>query len=123
MAGLAGALGATLSSLCCILPLAIILFGLGSGAFMAVTMEYQAIFIPVGALSLAMGYRAYFAERRRCAELRCRLAGGRLTLAVLILSTIVVGTAAALVLLPAVTADLLAWAVGRSGSGGMPMGQ
>jgi hypothetical protein len=33
--------GAVLSSLCCLLPLAVILLGLGSGAFMAVTMQYQ----------------------------------------------------------------------------------
>jgi hypothetical protein len=30
-----------LSSLCCLLPLAVIVLGLGSGAFMAVTMRYR----------------------------------------------------------------------------------
>ena len=33
--------GAVLSSLCCLLPLAVILLGLGSGAFMAVTMQHR----------------------------------------------------------------------------------
>lgn len=30
-----------LSSLCCLLPLAVIVLGLGGGAFMAVTMRYR----------------------------------------------------------------------------------
>jgi hypothetical protein len=37
----AAGLGALLSSLCCLLPLAVIVLGLGSGAFMAVTMQYR----------------------------------------------------------------------------------
>jgi hypothetical protein len=49
-AGLAAWVGAALSSLCCLLPLAIIVLGLGSGAFMAVTMQYRWILIPTGGL-------------------------------------------------------------------------
>jgi hypothetical protein len=33
--------GVLLSSLCCSLPLAVILLGLGGGAFTAVTMQYR----------------------------------------------------------------------------------
>jgi hypothetical protein len=40
-AGVAAAAGAFLSSLCCLLPLTVIALGLGSGAFMAVTMQYR----------------------------------------------------------------------------------
>lgn len=40
-AGIAAWVGAGLSSLCCLLPLSIIVLGLGSGAFMAVTMQYR----------------------------------------------------------------------------------
>lgn len=40
-AGVAAWIGAILSSLCCLLPLAVILLGLGSGAFMAVTMQLR----------------------------------------------------------------------------------
>jgi hypothetical protein len=39
--GAAAWAGALLSSLCCLLPLAVIVLGLGSGAFMAVTMQYR----------------------------------------------------------------------------------
>jgi len=38
-ASLAAWTGALLSSLCCLLPLAVIVLGLGSGAFMAVTIR------------------------------------------------------------------------------------
>jgi hypothetical protein len=40
-AGAAAWAGALLSSLCCLLPLAVIVLGLGSGAFMAATMQYR----------------------------------------------------------------------------------
>src|SRR6266851_1897715 len=40
-AGVAALAGAVLSSLCCLLPLTVIALGLGSGAFMAVTMQYR----------------------------------------------------------------------------------
>jgi len=40
-AGGAAWAGAVLSSLCCLLPLTVIALGLGSGAFMAVTMQYR----------------------------------------------------------------------------------
>src|SRR5215510_13874551 len=33
--------GAALASLCCLLPLTVIVLGLGSGAFMATTMQYR----------------------------------------------------------------------------------
>src|SRR2546425_5801540 len=51
-AGVAAWFGAALSSLCCLLPLAVIVLGLGSGAFMAVTMQYRWILIPAGAIGV-----------------------------------------------------------------------
>lgn len=55
-AGLVAWAGAVLPSLCCLLPLAVIVLGLGSGGFMAVTMPYRWIFIPVGVLGVAAGF-------------------------------------------------------------------
>ena len=115
-AGLAAWAGAALSSLCCLLPLGVIVLGLGSGAFMAVTMQYRWILIPAGVLGLATGFALYARERRRCARLACRMAGSRLTLALLILATLVVSAAIALDQLPELTSDLIAWA-----SGDVPM--
>jgi hypothetical protein len=107
-AGLAAWAGAALSSLCCLLPLAVIVLGLGSGAFMAVTMQYRWILIPAGILGVTTGFVMYVRERRRCAQLACRMAGSRLTLALLIVASFVVATSIALDRFPEMTSDLLA---------------
>lgn len=111
-ASLAAWAGAALSSLCCLLPLGVIVLGVGSGAFMAVTMQYRWILIPAGVLGVVAGFALYVRERLRCARLACRMAGSRLTLALLILAAIVVSAAIALDRLPELTADLIAWASG-----------
>jgi len=86
--GVTAWLGALLSSLCCLLPLAVIILGLGSGAFMAVTMQYRWILIPTGVVGVVSGFVLYVRERRRCAALACRMAGRRVTLALLILASV-----------------------------------
>src|SRR5437899_7480741 len=90
-AGVAAWLGVALSSLCCLLPLTIIVLGLGSGAFMAATMQYRWILIPAGVLGVMTGFVLYVRERRRCEALACRMAGSRGTLALLILASILGG--------------------------------
>jgi hypothetical protein len=107
-AGIAAWVGAGLSSLCCLLPLSIIVLGLGSGAFMAVTMQYRWILIPAGVIGVVTGFMLYVRERRRCDAAACRMAGGRVTLALLILATLVVSTSIALDRFPELTSDLLA---------------
>src|SRR2546427_10746894 len=54
-AGVAAWLGAALSSLCCLLPLTIIVLGLGSGAFMAVPMRDPGVLVPAGGLGDVAG--------------------------------------------------------------------
>ena len=83
-AGVAAWVGALLSSLCCLLPLTVIALGLGSGAFMAVTMQYRWILIPTGVLGVLAGFALYMRERRRCEALACDMAGGRTTWALLV---------------------------------------
>ena len=107
-AGVTAWAGALLSSLCCLLPLAVIVLGLGSGAFMAVTMRYRWLLIPAGIVGVATGFVLYFRERRRCAALACRMAGGRITLALLVVASLVVGTSIVLDRFPGFTSDLLA---------------
>src|SRR3989442_7226889 len=107
-AGVAAWIGAALSSLCCLLPLTIIVLGLGSGAFMAVTMQYRWILIPAGVLGVGAGFVLYVRERRRCAALACRMAGSRLTLALLVAACAVVATSIVLDRFPEMTSDLLA---------------
>jgi hypothetical protein len=81
--------GAFAASLCCLLPLAVMVLGLGSGAFMATTMRYQWMLLPLGILAVTAGYVWYFRERRRCQGLVCTMAGGRLNLVALGLATAV----------------------------------
>src|SRR5215472_15272925 len=107
-AGVVAWLGATLASLCCLLPLTVILLGLGSGAFMATTMQYRWLLVPSGIVGIVAGFVLYIRERRRCNALACRMAGSRVTLALLIVATLVVTGAIVLDRYPEFTSDLLA---------------
>jgi len=109
--------GAVLSSLCCLLPLAVIVLGLGSGAFMATTIRYRWLLIPAGVLGIAAGFVLYARERRRCDARGCRMAGSRVTLAGLIVASAVVAASIVLDRFPEMTSDLLAHLAGDSPSG------
>lgn len=120
-AGVVAWAGAVLSSLCCLLPLAVIALGLGSGAFMAVTMQYRWILIPAGVAGVAAGFALYVRERRRCSALACRMAGTRTTLALLVLASLVVVTSIVLDRFPEMTSDLLAGLTDGGAHGGADM--
>ncbi len=60
LGGLAGVVGAILASLCCLLPLTVVLLGVGSGAFMATTMAYRAV--SEGAAGVDMGRNIFQSE-------------------------------------------------------------
>ena len=85
-----------------------IALGLGSGAFMAVTMQYRWVLIPAGIAGVLPGLVLYVRERRRCDALACRMAGSRVTLAALVLAAVIVTTSIVLDQLPEMTSDLLA---------------
>ena len=106
-AGAVAWVGAALSSLCCLLPLTVIVLGLGSGAFMAVTMHYRWLLIPAGVAGVVTGFVLYVRERQRCAALACRMAGGRFTLSLLIVASLIVATSIVLDRFPDFTSDLL----------------
>ena len=107
-AGLVAWVGAVLASLCCLLPLTLIVLGLGSGAFMATTMQYRWLLVPAGIIGIAAGFVMYVRERRRCDALACRMAGSRITLGLLIVASVVVTAAVVLDRFPEFTSDLLA---------------
>jgi len=109
--------GAVVSSLCCVLPLAIVLLGLGSGAFMATTMQYTAVFVPFGVISVSAGFYLHLRERRRCARAGCSMAGSSLNLILLSASALVVALALFFTLFPALSSEILLWASGGSGAG------
>src|SRR5215510_8683831 len=107
-AGVVAWVGAALASLCCLFPLTVIVLGLGSGAFMATTMQYRRLLVPAGVVGIVAGFVLYIRERRRCDALACRMAGSRITLALLIVATLVVTAAVVLDRYPEFTSDLLA---------------
>src|SRR5215470_17312457 len=107
-AGVVAWVGAALASLCCLLPLTVIVLGLGSGAFMATTMHYRWLLVPAGIIGIVTGFILYVRERRRCDALACRMAGSRVTLALLIMASLVVTTAIVLDRFPEFTSSLLA---------------
>ena len=98
---------AIVASLCCVLPLAVVLLGLGSGAFMMYTMKYSYIFIPIGVVGVSLGYFFYFREKKKCDALSCRMAAGKFNLIMLVFSTIVVLMAISFYLFPGLIAPLL----------------
>jgi hypothetical protein len=106
-AGVVSFSSAIVASLCCLLPLVVVLLGLGSGAFMMVTMQYRAIFLPVGVIGVGAGYYLYVRERRRCTKLSCALVGGKTNLTLLALATVMVAAALILDLFPDVTSGFL----------------
>ncbi|MCI0410574.1 MAG: hypothetical protein L0191_18775, partial [Acidobacteria bacterium] len=89
-AGFLGVVAAGISSLCCLLPLAIVVLGLGTGAFMSTTMKYRNILIPVGVIGVFLGWFLYGRERRRCHTDRCWMTAGPLNLGLLFLATLIV---------------------------------
>jgi len=98
---------AIVASLCCLLPLLVIILGLGSGAFMMYTMRYSSIFIPAGIVGVSIGYILFFKEKGKCDAMGCRMAGKNLNLALLIIATAMVTIAILLQIFPEFTASLL----------------
>ncbi len=115
-AGVVAWVGAALASLCCLLPLTVIVLGLGSGAFMATTMRYRWLLVPAGIIGVTASFILFLRERRRCDALACRMAGSRTTLALLILAGFVVTTTIVLDRFPEFTSDLLARVMSRDQS-------
>ena len=106
-AGIVSFSAAIVASLCCLLPLAVVILGLGSGAFMMVTMQYRSIFLPTGVIGVALGYLLHFCEKRRCNSLGCSFVGRKTNLAILLIATVVVSIAIILDIFPALTSEIL----------------
>lgn len=106
-AGLVSFSSAFIASLCCLLPLAVVLLGLGSGAFMMVTMQFRPVFLPIGVIGVTLGYYLYFKEKRRCAESGCAFVGKRLNLALLGLASVMLVAELLLIIFPEFLSKLL----------------
>ncbi|GIX48421.1 MAG: hypothetical protein KatS3mg131_2632 [Candidatus Tectimicrobiota bacterium] len=87
--GLLGLGAALAASTCCLLPLAVVFLGLGSGAFMMTTMRWRPVLLPLGLLGLAAAYYLHFRERRRCRTQGCAMAGKTFNTVMLALATLI----------------------------------
>ena len=76
------------ASICCVLPMTIVLLGLGSGGFMMVTMQYRIILYPLGLLGLVTAYWLYFRCRKVCDAQACRMQGKSWNIEGLVFSTV-----------------------------------
>ncbi len=106
-AGLISFSSAFISSLCCLLPLLVVLLGLGSGAFMMVTMQYRWILIPIGVIGVAMGYYLYLREKSRCSSFGCTFVVRKFNLVLLVFATVMLGTELILALFPELISEFL----------------
>ena len=86
--GLVGATTGIGASLCCVLPLTVVALGLGSGAFMMVTMQYRPILYPLGLLGLVVSYFLFFRRKRACDLQSCQMQGKWLNIVLLAFSTV-----------------------------------
>jgi mercuric ion transport protein len=87
--GLIGLGAALAASSCCLLPLAVVFFGIGSGAFMMTTMRFRPVLFPLGILGLGVSYYLYGRQRRRCQTAACAMRGKTLNLVTLTLATLI----------------------------------
>lgn len=76
------------ASLCCVLPLTIVALGLGSGAFMMVTMQFRPVLYPLGLAGLVTAYILFFRQKRACDRKACRMQGKGFNLVLLAFSTV-----------------------------------
>lgn len=86
--GLVGAVTGFGASLCCVAPLTIMALGLGSGAFMSVTMAYRPVLYPLGILGLGFSFYLYRRKKKTCDKLMCKMEGKRINLVLLGLSAL-----------------------------------
>ncbi len=115
--GLVAAGSALGASVCCVLPLALVLLGVSSGALMVTTMQYRWLLLPLGLTGLGAGYALYVRDRRRCATAGCRMAGRRTAVALLVVATLLAVAELAVTLYPEPVARLLAGVPDPAGTG------
>ncbi len=104
--GMVSLASAFVASLCCVLPLTVVLLGIGSGAFMMTTMKYSYVFIPAGVIGVGLGYFLYFRQKKKSAACGCLMPAGKLNLTILILATIVVVLSVVFNVFPGLIAQL-----------------
>lgn len=105
--------GAVLASLCCLLPLVVVLLGIGSGAFMAMTLRYRPLLLTLGVAGVSGGFWLYLREGQRCAAVGCQMEARRVNGGLLTLATCILLAEIFLALLPEWSSKLIFAAMGQ----------
>ena len=105
--GMVSLASAFVASLCCVLPLAVVLLGVGSGVFMMTTMKYSNIFIPTGVIGVGLGFYLYLRDKKKSAACGCPMRSGKLNLTILMFATLMVFLSVVFNLFPELIAPLL----------------
>jgi hypothetical protein len=100
-AGKLGALSAVTASLCCLGPAALAAIGLGGLAAGALFARLTWIFLGLATALLALGWRLYAMEAKRCQQAQCRMPGRSLSVSTLAAASLIVGAIAFMHLWPA----------------------
>ncbi|MBI4227401.1 MAG: hypothetical protein HY600_03885 [Candidatus Omnitrophica bacterium] len=78
------------ASACCLGPAALAAVGLGGLGMGVVFARFSGLLVAAAAVLLALGWRQYMAEARRCKTAQCRMSGGHLALITLSVASVVV---------------------------------
>lgn len=85
-----GALSALTASACCLGPAVLAAAGLGGLGFGIYFVRFSGVLVAAAVVLLALGWRLYLTEHRRCAQTQCRMRGGKTALITLSLASVIV---------------------------------
>lgn len=83
-------LSALFASVCCVGPLVLIAFGLGTLGLGVVIGRYHWAFLTVGVLMILFSWRRYFREKKKCRINKCKMENKRITQIILSVTTAIV---------------------------------
>lgn len=87
-----GILSAIVASSCCVLPVLLVVAGLGSLGVGSLLGRFHWGFIGVALALLIYAWRVYFKERRRCRAASCEMKSGKTTKWALLVASLIVFT-------------------------------
>lgn len=85
-----GIFASIFASICCIVPLVLILLGLGTLGIGAIIGKYHRHFLGVGVLLILVAWWYYFKEKMSCKLKGCQMENKTKTLVILIIATLII---------------------------------
>lgn len=98
-----GVFSALIASACCLSPAVLVAVGLGGLGLGVLFARFSLALVVIAVVLLLVGWRAYLAERKRCAQAQCHMPGRTATLVTLGVASIIVAGFALMHLWPLAT--------------------